>query len=143
MRENTAKSSAKSKELICVLNNSEYSFSSDCVLCLSNRIGKSFINKLKKIVLKISPCLSPVWFLSDWVGIGSRTESLISVRRRSDKGLNPVLRDTESNLIAKCRFQMLTLSPLYCDLYFLYMLYLLPVYISCYVSYFSPTIEKY
>ena len=65
MRENTAKSSAKSKELICVLNNSEYSFSSDCVLCLSNRIGKSFINKLKKIVLKISPCLSPVWFLSD------------------------------------------------------------------------------
>ena len=60
VRENIVKSSAKSKELICLLNNYGDSLSSDWALCFSNSIGRSFINKLKNIVLKISPCLSPI-----------------------------------------------------------------------------------
>ena len=43
-----------------MLNNSGDKLSSDCVLAFSNRIGRSFINKLKSIVPRISPCLSPV-----------------------------------------------------------------------------------
>ena len=60
MRENIARSSAKSKELISVLNNSGDWFSSDYVLDFSNSIYRSFINKLKKIALRIPPCLSPI-----------------------------------------------------------------------------------
>ena len=60
VRENVAKSSSKSKELICVLNNSGDSLSSDYVLHFSNSIGRSFINKLKNIVFRISPCLRPI-----------------------------------------------------------------------------------
>ena len=40
-------------------------------------------------------------------------------------GSNPALKDTESNLIVRGRFQMLTLSPLYSALDFVYMLYVL------------------
>ena len=54
VRENIAKSFPKSKEIIRVLNNSRDSPSSDCVLFFSNSISRSFINKLKNIVLKIS-----------------------------------------------------------------------------------------
>ena len=64
VRENIAKSSAKCKELICALNNSGDSLSSDCVVCFSNSVGRSFINKVKNIVLKISPCLSPIGVLN-------------------------------------------------------------------------------
>ena len=46
VRENIAKSSAKNKELICVLNNSGDSLSSDCVLCFSISIGRSSINNI-------------------------------------------------------------------------------------------------
>ena len=38
VRENIAKSSAKSKELICLLNNSRNSPSLDCALCFSNSL---------------------------------------------------------------------------------------------------------
>ena len=58
--ENIAKSSAKSKELIYMLNNSGDSLSADCVLCFSISIGRTFINKSKNIVLRISSCLSPI-----------------------------------------------------------------------------------
>ena len=47
-------------ELISVLNNSGDSLSSDWVLCFSNSIGRSFINTLRHIVLRIPPCLSPI-----------------------------------------------------------------------------------
>ena len=60
VKENMAKSPAKSKELIYVLNSSRDSLSSECVLCFSNSIGRSFINKLENIVLKILPYLSPI-----------------------------------------------------------------------------------
>ena len=60
VRENIAKSPAKSKEIICVLSHSGDSLFLDRLLCFSNSIGRSFINKLKNIVLKISPCLSPI-----------------------------------------------------------------------------------
>ena len=64
VRKNIAKSTAKSKEFISVLNKSGDSLSSDCVSCFSNYIGRSFINKLKNIVLKISPCLSSIDLLN-------------------------------------------------------------------------------
>ena len=60
MRETIAKSSLNSEELICVLNNSVDSPSSDCVLCFSNGSRRSFTNNLKNIILKTSPCLSPI-----------------------------------------------------------------------------------
>ena len=60
VKENITKSPPKSKELICVLNNSRDSLSSEYVLCFSNSIGRSFINKLKNVIPKISPCLSPI-----------------------------------------------------------------------------------
>ena len=43
-----------------MLNNSGDSLSSDWVLCFSNCIARSFITKLKNIVLKISPFLSHI-----------------------------------------------------------------------------------
>ena len=46
MIENIAKSSAKSKELISVLNNSGDWLSSDYVLGFSNSIDRLFVNKL-------------------------------------------------------------------------------------------------
>ena len=64
MRENIAKSSATSKGLICVLNNSGYSLSLDNVSGLSNSTGKSFINKLKKTVLRTSPSSRPIVVLT-------------------------------------------------------------------------------
>ena len=60
MREYITKSSAKSKKHIWMLNNFGHLLSSDYVLCFSNSTGRSFINKLKNIVLRISPCLSPI-----------------------------------------------------------------------------------
>ena len=60
VKKNITKSPAKSKEHIFILNNSKDSLSSECVLCFDDSIGRSFTNKLKNIVLKISPCLSPI-----------------------------------------------------------------------------------
>ena len=47
--ENISESSMKSKELICVLNNSGNTLSSYCASYFSNSIGGSFINNLKNI----------------------------------------------------------------------------------------------
>ena len=79
-------------------------------------------------------CLSSVWFLSEWVEFGLRLESLRNMGQWSDKWFKSsrytgkrywIQRDTESNLIVKSRFQMLTISSLYCTFYFLSMLYVL------------------
>ena len=59
MTDNIAKSSAKSKKRIYVLNNSGDSLYFDYALCFFNSIGRSFINHLKNIVLRLSPCLCP------------------------------------------------------------------------------------
>ena len=59
-KENISESSTKSKEIICVLNNSGNPLSSCCALYFSNIIDRSSINKLKNIFVKIPPCFSPV-----------------------------------------------------------------------------------
>ena len=60
MKENIAKSSAKSKELILASNSFGVALSSDRAFCVSNNTGTLFMHKLKNNGLNISPCLSPI-----------------------------------------------------------------------------------
>lgn len=60
MRQNIAKLSIKSKKPILAADNSGVSLSSDCTFCLSNKIDRSFIGKLRNNGLKMSPFLSPI-----------------------------------------------------------------------------------